>query len=90
MLFPHQININSYLVGTYDENNSKKLTLYKFKTENAILGTTQLDTLVEQDENISKELDKELDDKLEFDITIYGEIYHIQYIYLNNLHIYYH
>ena len=50
-------NIISYLVGTYDENNNKKLTLYKFKTENAILGTTQLDTLVEQDENISKELD---------------------------------
>lgn len=49
-------NIISYLVGTYDENNNKKLTLYKFKTENAILGTTQLDTLVQQDENISKEL----------------------------------
>ncbi len=49
-------NIISYLVGTYDESNNKKLTLYKFKTENAILGTTQLDTLVEQDENISKEL----------------------------------
>lgn len=49
-------NIISYLVGTYDEQNNKKLTLYKFKTENAILGTTQLDTLVEQDENISKEL----------------------------------
>ena len=30
--------------------------MYKFKTENAILGTTQLDTLVEQDENIAKEL----------------------------------
>lgn len=49
-------NIISYLVGTYDEQNNKKLTLYKFKTENAILGTTQLDTLVEQDEKISKEL----------------------------------
>ncbi|MBQ3145694.1 MAG: UPF0182 family protein [Clostridia bacterium] len=49
-------NIISYLVGTYDEQNNKKLTLYKFKTENAILGTTQLDTLVEQDETISKEL----------------------------------
>lgn len=49
-------NIISYLVGTYDEQNNKKLTLYKFKTENAILGSTQLDTLVEQDENISKEL----------------------------------
>jgi len=49
-------NIISYLVGSYDDNNNNRLTLYKFKTENAILGTTQLDTLVEQDENISKEL----------------------------------
>ena len=49
-------NIISYLVGTYDVQNNKKLTLYKFKSENAILGTTQLDTLVEQDETISKEL----------------------------------
>lgn len=49
-------NIISYLVGTYDGINNKKLTLYKFKSENAILGTTQLDTLVEQDETISKEL----------------------------------
>ncbi len=49
-------NIISYLVGTYNEDNDTKLTLYKFKTENAILGTMQLDTLVEQDETISKEL----------------------------------
>ena len=49
-------NIISYLVGTCDENGNKKLTMYKFKTENAILGTTQFDALVEQDENISKEL----------------------------------
>ena len=49
-------NIISYLVATTDEQNNKKLTLYKFKTENAILGTIQLDTLVEQDEQISKEL----------------------------------
>ncbi len=48
-------NIVSYLIG-FCEGNNKKLTLYKFKTENAILGTTQLDTLVEQDEKISKEL----------------------------------
>lgn len=49
-------NIISYLVGTYDNKNNQKLTIYKFKTENAILGTIQLDTLVEQDEKISKEL----------------------------------
>ena len=60
LIIPYTIakkqNIVSYLVGTYDENNNKKLTLYKFKSEIAILGTTQLDTLVEQDETISKEL----------------------------------
>ena len=50
-------NIISYLVGTYDSQNNQKITLYKFKTENAILGTTQLDTLVEEDEVIAKELD---------------------------------
>ena len=49
-------NIISYLVGTYSSQNNKQLKLYKFKSENAILGTTQLDTLVEQDETISKEL----------------------------------
>ena len=49
-------NIISYLVGTYDPQNNQKLTLYKFKTDNVILGTTQLDTLVEQDEIIAKEL----------------------------------
>ena len=49
-------NIISYLVATYDEKNNQKLTLYKFKSENAILGTIQLDTLVEQDEKISKDL----------------------------------
>lgn len=49
-------NIISYLVGTYDKQNNQKLILYKFKSENAILGTTQLDTLVEQDEVIASEL----------------------------------
>ena len=50
-------NINAYLVGTYDENGEKQLKLYKFNTEEPILGTLQLDTLIEQDETISKELD---------------------------------
>ena len=60
LVIPYTISkkqsIISYLVGTYDVSNSKTLKLYKFKSENAILGTTQLDTLVEQDETISKEL----------------------------------
>ena len=51
-------NINSYLVGIYDnENQTSKLTVYKFKTDTAILGTIQLDALIEQDEKISKEIE---------------------------------
>lgn len=49
-------NINAYLVGTYGENGEKKITLYKFNKDAVILGTLQLDTLVEQDEKISEEL----------------------------------
>ncbi len=51
-------NLVSYLVGIYDaKNNQPKLTMYRFKTSNAILGTNQLDALVEQDEKIEKELE---------------------------------
>ena len=49
-------NINAYLVGTYNKNGKKELRLYKFNKEAAILGTLQLDTLIEQDEKISAEL----------------------------------
>lgn len=49
-------NINSYLVGSCNENGEKVLKLYKFNKDAAILGTLQLDTLVEQDEKISAEL----------------------------------
>lgn len=51
-------NINAYLVGTCDENGEKHLRLYRFNTDEAILGTLQLDALVEQDETISKELEQ--------------------------------
>lgn len=50
-------NLVSYLVGTYNNDNTQKLTMYKFKSANAILGTNQLDTLVEQDEQIAKEVE---------------------------------
>ena len=50
-------NINSYLVGSYDENGSSKLTVYKFPTDSNVLGPMQLDTQIEQDENISKQID---------------------------------
>lgn len=51
-------NINSYLVGTYNSKSQEaKLTVYKFKTDTAILGTIQLDALIEQDETISNEIE---------------------------------
>ncbi len=60
LVLPYTINekqnINAYLVGTYNENGEKNLKLYKFNKEAAILGTLQLDTLIEQDEKISTEL----------------------------------
>lgn len=50
-------NINAYLVGTCNQKGEKILKLYKFNTDEAILGTLQLDTLIEQDETIAKELE---------------------------------
>lgn len=50
-------NLTGYLVGTYDAQNKDKLTLYRFSSDAATLGTTQLDTLIEQNETISKELE---------------------------------
>ena len=38
-------------------NNTNKLALYKFKSNETIMGTIQLDTLINQDETISKELE---------------------------------
>ena len=49
-------NIISYLVGAY-ENGTSKLKLYKYSSDNNILGPMQLDTQISQDETISKELD---------------------------------
>ena len=49
-------NIISYIVGIY-ENGSAKLTVYKFSSDSNILGPMQLDTQIEQDEKISKELE---------------------------------
>lgn len=60
LILPYTIkgkqNINAYLVGTYNDKGEKILTLYRFNKDDAILGTLQLDTLIEQDEKISEEL----------------------------------
>lgn len=49
-------NIISYMIGTY-ESGTPKLTLYKFEADSNILGPMQLDTQIEQDEEISAELE---------------------------------
>jgi len=60
LVLPYTINekqnINAYLVGVYNENGEKELTMYRFNKDEAILGTLQLDTLVEQDEKIAEDL----------------------------------
>ena len=48
-------NIISYLVGTCDGTDCK-LKIYKYPTDSNILGPTQLDNQIEQDETISAEL----------------------------------
>lgn len=49
-------NITSYMIGTY-ENGESKLSIYRFSSDSNILGPMQLDTQIEQDEKISKELE---------------------------------
>lgn len=48
-------NLTAYLIGNY-ENGEKKLTLYKYPTGSNVLGPMQIDTQLEQDERISKEI----------------------------------
>ena len=46
----------SYAVGYY-ENGSAKLGLYKFAADNSIIGISQFNSLIEEDETISAELE---------------------------------
>lgn len=50
-------NLISYLVGTCDNEGNSKLTIYKYEADSNILGPMQLDTQLEQDETIVKELE---------------------------------
>lgn len=50
-------NLISYLVGTYDNSANAKLTIYKYRADSNVLGPMQLDTQMEQDETIKKEID---------------------------------
>ncbi len=49
-------SIVSYLVGTYNHHTKAKLTLYKYKEGSNVLGPNQLDTQIEEDEKLSKEI----------------------------------
>lgn len=48
-------NLISYLVGT-TEGNSNKLKLYKYSQDSNIVGPMQLDNQIEQDDNISSQI----------------------------------
>ena len=50
-------NIIAYLVGT-NNNGRNELKLYKFPADNNVLGPMQLDKQIEEDEEISKEIEK--------------------------------
>ena len=51
-------NIVSYLIGTYDTKTNKNiLKMYRFVGNETILGTNQLDALVNEDDTISKEIE---------------------------------
>ena len=49
-------SLTSYAVGYY-ENGNPKLALYKFSADNSILGASQLNSLMEEDETISSNLE---------------------------------
>ncbi len=49
-------NITSYLVGTY-ENGSPNLKLYTFPDDSNVIGLIQLDTQIEQNEEIYKQIE---------------------------------
>lgn len=50
-------NLTSYLVGT-NENGSNKLKIYRLSSNEVILGLTQLDSKISQDENMKNQIEK--------------------------------
>ena len=50
-------NIVAYLVGTVNSNHNIELALYKFSQGSNVIGPKQLEKVIEQDENISKEIE---------------------------------
>ena len=50
-------NIVSYLVGIANNDGSMNLTLYKYAQGSNVIGPKQLETVIEQDETISQEIE---------------------------------
>ena len=50
-------NLRGYLAGTVNDNGENVLKLYNYAENSNVLGPMQLDTQLEQDETISKELE---------------------------------
>ena len=50
-------SLTAYIVGTY-ENGEMKLKLYRYESDNSVIGPMQLDTQISQSEKISKEIEK--------------------------------
>ena len=49
-------NLISYTVGTCDTDGNTNLKIYKYQANSNVLGPMQLDTQLEEDENIQKEI----------------------------------
>lgn len=50
-------SLTAYVVGSY-ENGEMKLKLYRYESDNSVIGPMQLDTQISQSEEISKEIEK--------------------------------
>ena len=50
-------NLTAYLVGT-NENGANKLKIYRLSSNESILGLTQLDSQISQDENMKNQIEK--------------------------------
>lgn len=50
-------NLISYIVGTCDNDGNTSLKIYKYQANSNILGPMQLDTQIEDDETIQKEIE---------------------------------
>lgn len=50
-------NLISYIVGTCDSDGNTNLKIYKYQANSNVLGPMQLDTKIEEDETIKKEIE---------------------------------